>query len=140
MIRRPPRSTLFPYTTLFRSHHPSGPGHADEADACGYRGAQCGRGWVAKGRQSGSGRNVARRGQPVRAMGRPRSHLRGLDHHDLDEIAEAPAVATPSMVSDATIGFLVKAYPRISAARESSLSARHEEHGHQRLTRVRPCE
>ena len=21
MIRRPPRSTLFPYTTLFRSHH-----------------------------------------------------------------------------------------------------------------------
>src|SRR3712207_7610471 len=24
MIRRPPRSTLFPYTTLFRSCHPSG--------------------------------------------------------------------------------------------------------------------
>src|SRR5574337_724081 len=24
MIRRPPRSTLFPYTTLFRSSHPSG--------------------------------------------------------------------------------------------------------------------
>src|SRR5256886_13610163 len=23
MIRRPPRSTLFPYTTLFRSQHPS---------------------------------------------------------------------------------------------------------------------
>src|SRR5438034_1793066 len=22
MTRRPPRSTLFPYTTLFRSHHP----------------------------------------------------------------------------------------------------------------------
>src|SRR5258708_16502894 len=32
MIRRPPRSTLFPYTTLFRSHHPRGqslsPAHA----------------------------------------------------------------------------------------------------------------
>src|SRR2546422_8279446 len=28
MIRRPPRSTLFPYTTLFRSEHPQGaPGH-----------------------------------------------------------------------------------------------------------------
>src|SRR2546425_9694991 len=31
MIRRPPRSTLFPYTTLFRSPHPAahrhGPGH-----------------------------------------------------------------------------------------------------------------
>src|SRR2546422_2317272 len=25
MIRRPPRSTLFPYTTLFRSHFPRGP-------------------------------------------------------------------------------------------------------------------
>src|SRR5258708_25235584 len=24
MIRRPPRSTLFPYTTLFRSHNPGG--------------------------------------------------------------------------------------------------------------------
>src|SRR5258705_4269649 len=26
MIRRPPRSTLFPYTTLFRSAAPAGPG------------------------------------------------------------------------------------------------------------------
>src|SRR3712207_8059159 len=26
MIRRPPRSTLFPYTTLFRSHGGGGPG------------------------------------------------------------------------------------------------------------------
>src|SRR5258708_28006043 len=26
MIRRPPRSTLFPYTTLFRSPAPMGPG------------------------------------------------------------------------------------------------------------------
>src|SRR2546430_10082326 len=26
MIRRPPRSTLFPYTTLFRSLHPAGTG------------------------------------------------------------------------------------------------------------------
>src|SRR5205085_3880272 len=25
MIRRPPRSTLFPYTTLFRSHRPRAP-------------------------------------------------------------------------------------------------------------------
>src|SRR5215211_655055 len=28
MIRRPPRSTLFPYTTLFRSHHPAATGLA----------------------------------------------------------------------------------------------------------------
>src|SRR3712207_7562384 len=31
MIRRPPRSTLFPYTTLFRSHDESG---ADPAGKC----------------------------------------------------------------------------------------------------------
>src|SRR3712207_7222132 len=31
MIRRPPRSTLFPYTTLFRSDAPD-PGHRVEAD------------------------------------------------------------------------------------------------------------
>src|SRR5256885_9785009 len=30
MIRRPPRSTLFPYTTLFRSHH----GGEERACAC----------------------------------------------------------------------------------------------------------
>src|SRR5256884_2205998 len=29
MIRRPPRSTLFPYTTLFRSAHLRMVGHAD---------------------------------------------------------------------------------------------------------------
>src|SRR5687768_17951985 len=34
MIRRPPRSTLFPYTTLFRSHHATGrPGdHPEEVE------------------------------------------------------------------------------------------------------------
>src|SRR5688572_31975285 len=37
MIRRPPRSTLFPYTTLFRSHlehHGAGPAH-DELELGG---------------------------------------------------------------------------------------------------------
>src|SRR5256886_3506977 len=33
MIRRPPRSTLFPYTTLFRSL----PDHAVRCFACGHR-------------------------------------------------------------------------------------------------------
>src|SRR3712207_7597679 len=32
MIRRPPRSTLFPYTTLFRSQHSTGgPGQSNQA-------------------------------------------------------------------------------------------------------------
>src|SRR3989442_6782704 len=37
MIRRPPRSTLFPYTTLFRSHliAPDLRGHGDSAWAVG---------------------------------------------------------------------------------------------------------
>src|SRR5256885_11344662 len=33
MIRRPPRSTLFPYTTLFRSKQASGPLRAADARA-----------------------------------------------------------------------------------------------------------
>src|SRR5436853_1495639 len=32
MIRRPPRSTLFPYTTLFRSHRGHNDGFRDEGD------------------------------------------------------------------------------------------------------------
>src|SRR3712207_8202459 len=33
MIRRPPRSTLFPYTTLFRSYHGEDRSNDDEYDA-----------------------------------------------------------------------------------------------------------
>src|SRR5258708_27974096 len=33
MIRRPPRSTLFPYTTLFRSRHAAEIRHAQDAEA-----------------------------------------------------------------------------------------------------------
>src|SRR3989454_12456393 len=33
MIRRPPRSTLFPYTTLFRSHTENGPVQASPTNA-----------------------------------------------------------------------------------------------------------
>src|SRR2546430_12504115 len=37
MIRRPPRSTLFPYTTLFRSPHPQLVAGGDELGALGPR-------------------------------------------------------------------------------------------------------
>src|SRR2546430_17393010 len=33
MIRRPPRSTLFPYTTLFRAHEPAAPRGDDGCSA-----------------------------------------------------------------------------------------------------------
>src|SRR2546429_6797110 len=35
MIRRPPRSTLFPYTTLFRSHTHFGIGYRFDSEPCG---------------------------------------------------------------------------------------------------------
>src|SRR2546426_7603459 len=38
MIRRPPRSTLFPYTTLFRSHLLRAAGQRDGCSAAGGRG------------------------------------------------------------------------------------------------------
>src|SRR5258708_17885932 len=38
MIRRPPRSTLFPYTTLFRSKQP--PGGAEGLDEAGQQRAE----------------------------------------------------------------------------------------------------
>src|SRR5258707_5588606 len=39
MIRRPPRSTLFPYTTLFRSDAGAGAHHAGLSPGGGTRGA-----------------------------------------------------------------------------------------------------
>src|SRR3989442_3031825 len=42
MIRRPPRSTLFPYTTLFRSHRPrSAPGHPGRPHHGAFRARRC---------------------------------------------------------------------------------------------------
>src|SRR3712207_8558194 len=62
MIRRPPRSTLFPYTTLFRSFHrvkmlrllKSGECHnlGEAAEALGYSWRQCQR-WFATYREGG---------------------------------------------------------------------------------------
>src|SRR3712207_7841117 len=39
MIRRPPRSTLFPYTTLFRSVHAPHPEHGSDTRGSRLRGA-----------------------------------------------------------------------------------------------------
>src|SRR5256885_2861387 len=41
MIRRPPRSTLFPYTTLFRSSRGQGRRRGDPFEASGNRGGDC---------------------------------------------------------------------------------------------------
>src|SRR5687768_18029977 len=58
MIRRPPRSTLFPYTALFRSPPPGGHG-ADPGD-----------------RRPGADHRRPRPGSPVRHPGEP--HLGGV--------------------------------------------------------------
>src|SRR5260221_9968842 len=54
MIRRPPRSTLFPYTTLFRSREGSAPSRGGYGDRGGYpdRGGSGG-GYGDRGRSGG---------------------------------------------------------------------------------------
>src|SRR3712207_7798612 len=59
MIRRPPRSTLFPYTTLFRSHD-GGSGLVDAVTALHERGEHPGVGQEETDPdKDGSGREVA---------------------------------------------------------------------------------
>src|SRR5689334_25251716 len=65
MIRRPPRSTLFPYTTLFRSPVPAVPGLAE-----GLRSQAPGR---AGGQRAGAGRR-RRSARAVRRPGRSEEH------------------------------------------------------------------
>src|SRR3712207_7428257 len=61
MIRRPPRSTLFPYTTLFRSEHRARPRRGDRDQ--GARGAalRADRDRVGAGRAVGDGERQALR-------------------------------------------------------------------------------
>src|SRR5256885_3098774 len=66
MIRRPPRSTLFPYTTLFRSGRqcgrPTGAGRSGAAQPCAARGAAagcCGRGGGGGGGHARSGEHTS---------------------------------------------------------------------------------
>src|SRR2546427_7589063 len=47
MIRRPPRSTLFPYTTLFRSN----PNSAGRPGCCSHRRVTRQRSWLCESRQ-----------------------------------------------------------------------------------------
>src|SRR3712207_8793384 len=75
MIRRPPRSTLFPYTTLFRSVEVFSPKHL------GLHRPQVKRG--------GEARDVAARGVGQRGVGR-RAHLlrRRADHRSEEHTSE----------------------------------------------------
>src|SRR3712207_6997937 len=75
MIRRPPRSTLFPYTTLFRSLRQ---GDLRPGDAVGLRGDHDGprgpaRGHARVGERHGAQAGRARPRDPRAVQGRPRS-------------------------------------------------------------------
>src|SRR5216684_1218043 len=77
MIRRPPRSTLFPYTTLFRSSAGRKGGAAFARSAGSAGGGRLPRGLLLlpKGRQESRGVQVEKRGAAVSTLqqGRPGS-------------------------------------------------------------------
>src|SRR3712207_8340164 len=83
MIRRPPRSTLFPYTTLFRSCslHARGPGVAGGRRPLGGLGAVRHRG----GRDAVGGRPAAGRGAPAGRGGGESTPLDSLDPNLADD-------------------------------------------------------
>src|SRR3712207_7163925 len=62
MIRRPPRSTLFPYPTLFRSEQVQADGHRDTAGECARRFQAAGRQRASRAdereRDAGFGRRI----------------------------------------------------------------------------------
>src|SRR3989449_5050338 len=103
MIRRPPRSTLFPYTTLFRSHAAPGgdspvsgraPSRPPHRVGVGTRRVVPGRARQVWGRRGGRGGRGGRRAPAVQSPLRPRlprgsgeavvrrGHLRYLRHQD----------------------------------------------------------
>src|SRR2546422_1645023 len=67
MIRRPPRSTLFPYTTLFRSRR----GAAGAAEAARR---------LSRGARGGGGVHAARVPRRRAALRRPARHARSEEH------------------------------------------------------------
>src|SRR2546422_6377883 len=72
MIRRPPRSTLFPYTTLFRSRLRNAVGRAARAAAREVDRASSERG--ARARRGGAGPRRAHRGRRTRPVARSEEH------------------------------------------------------------------
>src|SRR3712207_9177380 len=72
MIRRPPRSTLFPYTTLFRSRQPRVPLPVRDRQ---------------RQRAVPELRQVLRHPPPPERPPRQRLHPRGVDQRQLDQVA-----------------------------------------------------
>src|SRR3712207_8629619 len=78
MIRRPPRSTLFPYTTLFRSYRIPAPRARGNVLACAREGAYAR--WEADPADRGPRRVAVPAGVPRGAVGRSRVVWRSEEH------------------------------------------------------------
>src|SRR3712207_4462300 len=101
MIRRPPRSTLFPYTTLFRSRARAGPGPA------AWRSRSAGsRRWRGGRWPPGRSRPVQATGAPAPLPSRPGALPEALDDRGVRHAAalahglEAVAAAGPVELVD----------------------------------------
>src|SRR3712207_8219164 len=81
MIRRPPRSTLFPYTTLFRSGDPTRGGSATGQHGPAERWLAGGERRGHRGDPRGCGRAAARRGPAQRGGGADRKSTRLNSRH-----------------------------------------------------------
>src|SRR3712207_7996556 len=80
MIRRPPRSTLFPYTTLFRSTGHREREHAPQGEGCVDGGQDLGGVLDARGEPLGDGVGGLGRVE----LGRPEAHQWGDGHEEED--------------------------------------------------------
>src|SRR3989475_12663755 len=98
MIRRPPRSTLFPYTTLFRSHdrrHPVVPGVSPPGDGRpGVPTGGPGRHLPRARRHASPGWRGASRADPAARRG-GRTPRRGAAGHGTPRTADRPTARPP---------------------------------------------
>src|SRR5437773_11599991 len=104
MIRPPPRSTLFPYTTLFRSHHvrqPLEPGH--RADLAGLAHARGERAREVVELLVGEIERDHVLALPARARADHEERLLELGPHALRRRQEAPGVADHGTESAARV-------------------------------------
>src|SRR3712207_7138875 len=88
MIRRPPRSTLFPYTTLFRSSFTpdGGPLIGESRDVAGF--------WIAEAVWVTHSAGVARSVAQLLVDGRSDVDLHGCDVHRFEDVQLTPEYVT----------------------------------------------
>src|SRR2546423_746187 len=111
MIRRPPRSTLFPYTTLFRSDH------VRIGDVHGVADLLRGRGVVAD-RHADRGVPFAGAADRVVRIGVRAAHAPGpvavVDDRHVESAGVVAAAVPPGDAGRVVAGILVAARPRIA--------------------------